>query len=131
MPVASGSSSIAGWSGSWWMVSVGWRGAGQASGHAAPATAIRRRCPARTRAAEVERRTAMDAASPGTSATGWSCPWRWVRFSAPRATSADVPSGATSHGRTATWATGWSALTRRRTRGRPTMTRSSASAWDV
>ena len=78
-----------------------------------PVRRARRRPAARARQGRRTPSTASARApsrgSPGTSGTTRSCPSRWVRLSTPRAISDELPSGATSHSRTATNATGRSA----------------------
>ena len=68
---------------------------------------------------------------PGTIGSAVERPWRRVRFRTPRASSADVPSGATSPILTATCATGSDTLSQRSATGRPSIARSSVSGADV
>ena len=102
-------------------------GGGQMLGQSEPASDSRTRWPASNTHDVASSSISISVGTPGSSATGASCPRRWVRLSEPRQTRAEVPSGKTSQSRAATYATGTGDVTVRRTRGCPMTSSSSAS----
>ena len=90
-------------------------------GQSEPVTLTRSRLPGVQANAQASRSSSTSYSWPGTSGVGAPCtPSRKVRSTVPRETSAEVPSGKTSHSFTDSDASGWSTLTRSRARGWPT-----------
>ena len=96
-------------------------------GQSVPASEIRSRCPGSNTHEVASSSTATSTASPGTSTSGAVDEFRCVRLSNPRVTSAEVPSGNTSHNFTDRNATGADAVTSTRNVALPRISNSSVT----